>query len=157
MLQGPKKYQICRSSKPHILGSKKSAKSTAVVNPSYYLGPELYPRIARRQQRTAPFSDSRGGRPCLDFDDRKSAQLYILQLPYFILFQVAEQIWICENQTVTKWEGDILSYKDHLKSKVMKEANKDAKKKGLDKDMRGNWQMINCLLCKSFHICYAKK
>ena len=30
------------------------------------LGPALYPRIARRQQRTAPFSDSRGGRPCLD-------------------------------------------------------------------------------------------
>ena len=29
-------------------------------------GQELYPRIARRQQRTAPFSDSRGGRPCLD-------------------------------------------------------------------------------------------
>merc|ERR1711953_152948 len=53
--------------------------------------------------------------------------------------QLSEQIWICENQTVTKWEGDILSYKDHLKSKVMKEANKDAKKKGLDKDMRGNW------------------
>ena len=45
---------------------KKSAKIDAVVNPSYYLGPELYPRIARRQQRAAPFSDSRGGRPCLD-------------------------------------------------------------------------------------------
>ena len=30
------------------------------------LGPELYPRIARRQQRTAPFSEFRGGRPCLD-------------------------------------------------------------------------------------------
>ena len=27
---------------------------------------ELYPRIARRQQRTAPFSEFRGGRPCLD-------------------------------------------------------------------------------------------
>ena len=34
----------------------------AVVNPSYW-GPELYPRIARRQQ----LSDSWGGRPCLDF------------------------------------------------------------------------------------------
>ena len=28
--------------------------------------PELYSRIARRQQRTAPFSEFRGGRPCLD-------------------------------------------------------------------------------------------
>ena len=30
------------------------------------LGPELYPRSTRRQQRTAPISDYRGGRPCLD-------------------------------------------------------------------------------------------
>ena len=29
------------------------------------LAPELYPRIARRQQRTAPFSEFRGGRPLL--------------------------------------------------------------------------------------------
>jgi hypothetical protein len=38
--------------------------------------------------------------------------------------QVAEEIWVCENECVTKWEGDILSYKDHLKSKVLKN-NKD--------------------------------
>jgi len=56
-----------------------------------------------------------------------------------LIDQVADQIWICEKQTVTKWEGDILSYKDHLKGKVMKESNKDAKKKGLDKAARGSW------------------
>ena len=54
-------------------------------------------------------------------------------------FQVADQIWICENQTVTKWEKDILAYKDHLKAKVMKESNKDAKKKGLTTATRGAW------------------
>ena len=43
------------------------------------------------------------------------------------MFQVANDIWICENQKVTKWEGDILGYKNHLKAKVMKAANKDAK------------------------------
>ena len=32
--------------------------------------PELYPHIARRQQRTAPFSEFRGGRPCLDLQKR---------------------------------------------------------------------------------------
>ena len=58
---------------------------------------------------------------------------------YIYFFKVADEIWICEKQTVTKWEGDILSYKDHLKGKVMKESNKDAKNKGLDKNMRGNW------------------
>ena len=49
--------------------------------------------------------------------------------------QVAETIWICEKQTVTKWEGDILQYKEHLKSKVMKEAKKNAK---------GDILRINC-------------
>jgi len=56
-----------------------------------------------------------------------------------LIDQVAEEIWICEKQTVTKWEGDIVSYKDHLKAKVMKESNKAAKKLGLDKEKRGNW------------------
>merc|ERR1711872_1182986 len=56
-----------------------------------------------------------------------------------LIDQVAQEIWICEKQKVSKWEGDILSYKDHLKGKVMKESNKDAKKKGLDKSSRGAW------------------
>merc|ERR1712088_926374 len=56
-----------------------------------------------------------------------------------LIDQVANDIWICENQKVTKWEGDILAYKNHLKAKVMKAANKDAKAKGLDKGVRGAW------------------
>jgi len=56
-----------------------------------------------------------------------------------LINQVADQIWICENQKVTKWEKDILAYKDHLKAKVMKESNKDAKNKGLATSTRGNW------------------
>ena len=55
------------------------------------------------------------------------------------VFQVADKIWICEKETVTEWQGDIAAYKDHLKSKVMKELNKDAKKKNLDNAIRGNW------------------
>lgn len=47
-------------------------------------------------------------------------------LKYFAM-QVAEEIWICENQTVTKWEGDILSYKEMLKKKVMKDNEKRKK------------------------------
>jgi len=57
-----------------------------------------------------------------------------------LIDQVAEEIWICEKKTVTKLEsGNILEYKDSLKRKVMKESNKDAKKKGLDKSARGSW------------------
>merc|ERR1719411_1528655 len=65
--------------------------------------------------------------------------LVLVSHDFRLINQVADEIWICEKQTVTKWKGDILSYKDHLKGKVMKESNKDAKNKGLDKNMRGNW------------------
>jgi len=56
-----------------------------------------------------------------------------------LIDQVADAIWICEHQKVTKWEGNILSYKDHLKAKVMKETNKNAKSLGLDRSVRGAW------------------
>merc|ERR1712110_509876 len=65
--------------------------------------------------------------------------LVLVSHDFRLINQVADKIWICENQTVTEWKGDILTYKDHLKSKVMKDSNKDAKNKGLDKNMRGNW------------------
>ncbi|MEI4393806.1 ABC-F family ATP-binding cassette domain-containing protein, partial [Streptococcus anginosus] len=35
-----------------------------------------------------------------------------------LINQVAEEIWVCENQTVTRWEGDIMDFKEHLKSKA---------------------------------------
>ena len=64
--------------------------------------------------------------------------------------QVADQIWICEKQTVTKWDRDIIAYKDHLKAKVMKEANKQAKQLGIDKNVRGKNSITEpCLRCKS--------
>ncbi len=65
---------------------------------------------------------------------------------------MADDIWICEKQTVTKWDGDILSYKEHLKKAVMKDNDKDCKKRGLENKSkakstatsatsngRGNW------------------
>nr|CAI5860202.1 unnamed protein product [Callosobruchus analis] len=45
-----------------------------------------------------------------------------------LISQVAEEIWVCEKGTVTKWQGDILSYKEHLKSKILKDAAKRDKK-----------------------------
>merc|ERR1712045_667557 len=58
-----------------------------------------------------------------------------------LIDQVADTIWICEKQTVTKREGDILTYKEHLKTKVMKESKKNAKSLGVEKSSatRGNW------------------
>jgi len=65
--------------------------------------------------------------------------LVLVSHDFRLINQVASEIWICEKQTVTKWEKDILAYKDHLKAKVMKESNKDAKKNGLTTATRGNW------------------
>ncbi|XP_068639701.1 ABC transporter F family member 1-like [Aristolochia californica] len=35
-----------------------------------------------------------------------------------LINQVAQEIWVCENQTVTRWEGDIMEFKEHLRSKA---------------------------------------
>lgn len=35
-----------------------------------------------------------------------------------LINQVAEEIWVCENQAVSRWEGDIIDFKNHLKSKA---------------------------------------
>lgn len=39
-----------------------------------------------------------------------------------LISQVTEEIWVCEKETVTKWDGDIFSYKDQL-IKETKKAN----------------------------------
>jgi ATP-binding cassette subfamily F protein 2 len=38
--------------------------------------------------------------------------------------QVTDEIWICNNQTVTKWDGDIFSFKEHLRKKIDREEAK---------------------------------
>lgn len=35
-----------------------------------------------------------------------------------LINQVAHEIWVCENQTVTKWNGDIMDFKHHLKKRA---------------------------------------
>jgi ATP-binding cassette subfamily F protein 2 len=39
-----------------------------------------------------------------------------------LIEQVAKEIWICENQTVSPWKGSIRAYKKHLKAKMDEEA-----------------------------------
>merc|ERR1712113_564122 len=45
-----------------------------------------------------------------------------------LINQVAEEIWVCENKTVTKWNEDIVAYKNHLKKNVMKAYRKEKKR-----------------------------
>ncbi|XP_010780029.1 ATP-binding cassette sub-family F member 2 [Notothenia coriiceps] len=42
-----------------------------------------------------------------------------------LIQQVAKEIWVCEKQTITKWNRDILAYKEHLKNKIQKQAVHD--------------------------------
>jgi len=37
--------------------------------------------------------------------------------------QVTDEIWICDKQTITKWDGDIFSFKTHLRKKIDKRIN----------------------------------
>lgn len=39
-----------------------------------------------------------------------------------LIGQVAKEIWICENSTIRKWNKDIIEYKNHLRSKMLKES-----------------------------------
>jgi ATP-binding cassette subfamily F protein 2 len=36
-----------------------------------------------------------------------------------LINQVAKEIWVCEKRTVTKWKGDIISYKESLREKML--------------------------------------
>lgn len=40
-----------------------------------------------------------------------------------LISQVAKEIWICENSTIRKWDKDIIAYKNHLRSKMLKESD----------------------------------
>ncbi|RWW87390.1 hypothetical protein BHE74_00003780 [Ensete ventricosum] len=44
--------------------------------------------------------------------------LVLVSHDFRLINQVAEEIWVCENQAATRWEGDIMEFKEHLRSKT---------------------------------------
>ncbi|CAN1258173.1 ABC transporter F family member 1 [Linum perenne] len=44
--------------------------------------------------------------------------LVLVSHDFRLINQVAEEIWVCENQAVTRWEGDIMAFKEHLREKA---------------------------------------
>ncbi|KAL0460156.1 UNVERIFIED_CONTAM: ABC transporter F family member 1 [Sesamum latifolium] len=44
--------------------------------------------------------------------------LVLVSHDFRLINQVAQEIWVCENQSVTRWEGDIMDFKEHLKTKA---------------------------------------
>ncbi|CAL9057976.1 unnamed protein product [Musa banksii] len=43
--------------------------------------------------------------------------LVLVSHDFRLINQVAQEIWVCENQAATRWEGDIMDFKEHLRSK----------------------------------------
>jgi ATP-binding cassette subfamily F protein 2 len=44
-----------------------------------------------------------------------------------LVSQVAEEVWVCDKQKIQKWDGDIFSYKEYLRSAIEKEKKKKEK------------------------------
>jgi len=55
--------------------------------------------------------------------------LVLVSHDFRLINQVANEIWICEHGAVTKWKGDILSYKEHLRKRVLAQTAKLDEKK----------------------------
>ncbi|KHN87879.1 ATP-binding cassette sub-family F member 2 [Toxocara canis] len=47
-----------------------------------------------------------------------SGGMILVSHDFRLVHQVAEEIWICDHQTVTKWDGDIFSYKKFLRKRI---------------------------------------
>merc|ERR1712139_675170 len=45
--------------------------------------------------------------------------LVLVSHDFRLIGQVAKEIWVCDQKTITPWKGDIQSYKSHLKKQVM--------------------------------------
>jgi len=54
--------------------------------------------------------------------------LILVSHDFRLINQVAEEIWVCEHKTVTKWNQDIVAYKNHLKKDVMKAYRNEKKR-----------------------------
>jgi ATP-binding cassette subfamily F protein 2 len=52
-----------------------------------------------------------------------SGGLVLVSHDFRLIGQVAKSIWVCDKRTVKPWEGDIQSYKAHLKKEVLKKAS----------------------------------
>jgi len=47
--------------------------------------------------------------------------LVLVSHDFRLINQVAKEIWVCEKKTVTPWKGDIISYKESLRARLLQE------------------------------------
>jgi ATP-binding cassette subfamily F protein 2 len=48
-----------------------------------------------------------------------SGGLVLVSHDFRLISQVAKDIWVCDNLSVTTWKGDIVSYKKELQKSVL--------------------------------------
>jgi len=53
-----------------------------------------------------------------------SGGLVLVSHDFRLLEQVADQIWVCDDKTITPWKGDIKSYKEKLRKDMAKASDK---------------------------------
>lgn len=50
--------------------------------------------------------------------NKYSGGLVLVSHDFRLIDQVAKEIWVCDNKSVTVWKDDIRAYKKHLASKM---------------------------------------
>ena len=50
--------------------------------------------------------------------------LVLVSHDFRLLEQVAEEIWVCDNKSITPWKGSIQSYKNHLRKQMEQQSGK---------------------------------
>ncbi|CAJ0577055.1 unnamed protein product, partial [Mesorhabditis spiculigera] len=53
--------------------------------------------------------------------------LILVSHDFRLVSQVAKEVWVCDKQTITKWEGGIMSYKEHLRKELERERKRREK------------------------------
>merc|ERR1719178_561672 len=48
--------------------------------------------------------------------------LVLVSHDFRLISQVAKEVWVCDNKTISTWQGDIVSYKKHLQKQMTKSA-----------------------------------
>ncbi|KJH43764.1 ABC transporter, ATP-binding protein [Dictyocaulus viviparus] len=61
-----------------------------------------------------------------------SGGMILVSHDFRLVSQVAGEVWVCDNQTITKWDGDIFSYKNHLRRQIDRDFR--ARERGLAKE-----------------------
>eukprot|EP00020_Sapocribrum_chincoteaguense_P004926 CAMPEP_0170740634 /NCGR_PEP_ID=MMETSP0437-20130122/5786_1 /TAXON_ID=0 /ORGANISM="Sexangularia sp." /LENGTH=623 /DNA_ID=CAMNT_0011079143 /DNA_START=65 /DNA_END=1936 /DNA_ORIENTATION=- len=62
-----------------------------------------------------------------DACNKYQGMIVVVSHDFNFLSKVAKEIWICENETITKWQGTILEYKEKVRKDILRQFKTRAK------------------------------